>query len=57
MVQKQAIYLPLRTPGSAQIELDGLNPEDRMRIQQVGFNQWLDEASKEQEQRFARRGV
>jgi hypothetical protein len=46
--------MPLATPGSGSISLDGLDPMDRLRISQVGFKQWLDEVSKEQEQRIAR---
>jgi hypothetical protein len=58
MVLKSKVYLPLiQTTGSPVIDLDGLNPEDKLRITQVGFRQWLDEAADEQEHRFGRRGL
>lgn len=36
---------PLQTTGSAWINVNGLNKEDRDRIKQIGFNAWLDEVT------------
>ena len=47
--------LPIQTQGSPFINTYALNPEDKLRISQVGFERWLEEASEEQERRFARR--
>ena len=55
MSQNTIRPLPLRTQGSAQIDLNGLNASDRERIAKVGFTQWLDEVCNAQEAN-ARRG-
>jgi len=54
MSQARIKLRPLQTTGSAVINLEGLNPEDRLRIKKVGFDRWLDEVSKAQEKRIAR---
>jgi hypothetical protein len=43
MDQKITNSLPLKTSGSGQIDLRGLNKEDRDRIMRVGLMQWMDE--------------
>ena len=35
--------LPLQTTWSSGIDWNGLNPEDRKRINQIGFSAWLQE--------------
>jgi hypothetical protein len=55
MDPKRKVYPLIQTQGSGQIDLDGLNPEDKLRISQIGFSRWLAEASTAQELRIARR--
>lgn len=45
--------LPLQTPGSISINIEGLNKADKDRIARVGLTQWMDEASRKQEKRIA----
>ena len=36
-------HLPLQTVGSPGIDINGLNKQDKQRIKEVGFDQWIDE--------------